>query len=214
MTKPIQSSDDLRAFIPGHIRRPVGESPVLDDGLEALTAICEEWQDETELAVMQSDLGQSTDQYLQGQAEDRGSFKQDADTNTSLRNRVITAPKCVDRLSIVAAVNAVLAPYTSVSCRVFESIRDRLYIGDGTNSWHSYIGARPTYPSRYYDSRPSSQPPGAWVFGDEVGRFLVILIPVVSSAVQASVFEQVVGAVAGLKGQGIRWQVCVKAGLT
>jgi hypothetical protein len=90
--------------------------------------------------------------------------------------------------SIVAAANAILAPVTSVQAQYFESVLDRLYLTDGTLPWHSFVGTvSPTYFDRLYRDDagvngtqvPNREPGGGWVFGDEIGRYFVLRVPVV-----------------------------------
>ena len=184
----IKSSNDVLRFVPAKYKRPA-QHPVLDALLEALTEIAIAWQDVGSKAADQSDVATATDQYLNGLADDRGFHRAIAEDNNPFRDRVEEVPRAVDAVSIRAAADAILAPFTAVKTKLFDSILDRLFITDGTASFHSFIADSPQYPDRLYPDdaalnggavRAQSDPGAARAFTDRSGRFFVLRVPDIS----------------------------------
>lgn len=183
---PVSSSADVLAALPPEIAAPL-VAPVRDVLVNAMTAIQLRHQELAGYAAAQADPTRATDTYLGGLADDRGAYQQPNEGNEPLRARVLASPDMVTPTVILAAVNAVLAPVTTVQAQYFESVCDRLFITDGTiPNVHSFIGAGPQYQDRLYPDdtainggvvRPQSSPGKAWTFSDTVGRFLVVRIP-------------------------------------
>jgi hypothetical protein len=101
----------------------------------------------------------------------------------------LTTPDLVTPAAILAVANALLTPWTTSVAQYLESALDRLFLSDGTATWHSFVGASPSYPDRLYPDdaaqndgfvRPQSDPGAAWVFGDEIGRYFLLRIPEVA----------------------------------
>jgi len=193
---PVRSTEDVKTLLPKGIQQ-AENAPVRDALVEALTKIAFSWQEAASAAAAQADIGRATDQFLVGAAEDRSSAKQLSESDAAFRARALAVPATVSRKAIVDAVNAILAPFTAIQCRVFDSILDRMYVfnGSGPNTSHCYVSAPsasgnifsgPNYPDRLYPEYaaqnggaflPNSSPGGAWAFGDCVGRYFVVRVP-------------------------------------
>ncbi|HEU4729980.1 MAG TPA: hypothetical protein VFT22_18915 [Kofleriaceae bacterium] len=194
---PVSSAADVVALLPKGMQQPQ-TAPVRDALVAGLTQIAISWQEAAAYAAAQADIGRSTDQFLVGEADDRGFKKSATENDATFRARALTVPTAVSRTAIAAAVNAILSKYTTVQCRVFDSILDRMYVfnGSGANTNHCYVSAPnlpsgnrfsgPNYPDRLYPEYaaqnggsflPNSSPGGAWAFGDCIGRYLVVRIP-------------------------------------
>lgn len=222
MADPITTSNDLWAFVPGHLRNE--EQPIVDDTLEALTAICVEYQDQSTEAAKQCDIGQAEDQFLTGLASDHEVQRQPGESDATLRTRLTQAPLGVSHVDIATIVNSIVAAYNTTwpYCRVIDSILDQAYIPVDGSSFLCFVQnainyeAPPYYPERYYSQiaatsdRPCSRPTGAHIFSDSVGRQLMILVPEPdNSANRIAMLGQIVNAVTTGCGQGIRWSVWI-----
>lgn len=187
----VKDVDDVKRILPAEWKEK-DDAPVRDAFLAALTAIMQELQVKGGYAAAQSDILRATDRYLSGLAEDRGFTKAPGEATEAFRARILQIPDLVTFDAIVAAVNAILAPFTPILCRAFDSVQDRWFVTDGTAAFHSYVGKNvaPYYPDRLYQDHavavnggvfiPQSQPTGAWCFGDTVGRYFVIVVPDIS----------------------------------
>lgn len=74
---------------------------------------------------------------------------------SSVRERIFNARDIVTPQAIVDAVNAIMAPYTSIQCQLVEPEMDGVFIDDGTAVGNCFIyteaiKADPHYPDRYY----------------------------------------------------------------
>jgi hypothetical protein len=193
---PVVTTQDVLTLLPKGIQQPQ-TAPVRDALVGALTQIALSWQEAASYAAAEADIGRSTDQWLSGNADDRSFNKQATETDPAFRARSLGVPATVSTAAIVSAINAILAPYTAIPCRVFDSVLDRMYVFDGTVTSRSYVAgsagltfppfsnAGPNYPDRLYPEYasqnggaflPNSSPGGAWPFGDCIGRYLVVRI--------------------------------------
>lgn len=186
---PVNDSSDVLATLPDYVQRPAS-APIRDAIVEGETAMFLEYQDDAKYAADQSNVLTATGIYLQSIGEERGVFKQDGETDTAYRTRILATPSVVTPTAIMTAVNAILAPYTTTQAQYCESIQDRWFVTDGTLSWHSCLGVSPSYYDRLYpgDSavnggyvRPNSEPGHARVFSDIYGRLFVLRVPTISS---------------------------------
>jgi hypothetical protein len=197
----VTGTQDVLAVAPGFVQQAQGApAPVRDALVAALDGVHERYQELTGYAAAQCDVLRATDQYLVGLAEDRGYFQQPGEAQEPFRSRVLGVPSQVTPAAIVAAVNAILAPLTSVQCQYLESVLDRVYLTDGTATFHSFFNGlagaapgdtSPQYPDRFYrddalsgglntQAVPNRDPGGAWSFSDEIGRYFVLRVPVVA----------------------------------
>ncbi len=179
---PVVDADDVRRELPAQMQGPADGAPVREGLVAAQTAMFLEWQYASANAAAQSDPTRAADFYLDGHGEDRTCIRARGESDDAYRARMLAIPDIVTPTAIVAAVNAILAPYTAIECQLFEGL-DRWFPSDGLTAsrWLSFIGARPDYGTRYYDLRPNSSPGGAWVFGDDYGRYFVIRVPVLAN---------------------------------
>jgi len=185
---PTRDARDVVAVLPTDARAS-DNAPVRDALAAGLAATIRRHQIISAYAAAQSDLLRATGLYLEGICEDHGVFRQRGEAQEALRERALATPELVTPEAILAVANAILAPWTRAAAQYIESAIDRLFISDGTASWHSFIGASPSYPDRLYaddavvnagDVRAQSDPGGAWVFGDTMGRYFVLRVPVVA----------------------------------
>lgn len=182
---PVQSVDDVLAVYPASLKTS-DPAPVRDALLGALAAILMRHQERAEYAVAQADRGRATGSYLDAAMGDQGVHRVRGELDEPYRARGLSVPDQVTRDAIVAAVEGVLADLAPGRARYYESILDRFFVSDGTADWHSFIGESPQYPDRLYpddadsnggESLPQSDPGGARVFDDTVGRHFVIRVP-------------------------------------
>lgn len=146
-------------------------------------------------AADQSNIARATGRYLDGLGEDRDVHRSGDEKDESYRQRVLAVPDVVTPLAIMKAVNAVLAPYTSIKSQYLESIQDRAYLrfsvppmdsGDpDPGNCCAIINDTPNYPARLYPedeavngaARVQCSPGGMWLFGDRIGRYFVLRVP-------------------------------------
>jgi hypothetical protein len=199
---PIYAPADVWELVPATYKESQ-KKPVLDAFVEALTEIALGWEDAGTEACAESDVASASGAFLDGLADDRDIFRQPDETDGPLRARTLVAAEPVDRLSTVAAVNAILLPFTEGKAHIFDSVLDRWFITDGTARFHSLIGCTPFYPDRLYPCdavanggavRLQSEPGGTYAgqnFRDMVGRGFVLRVPDISSIdkVHAYVFD-------------------------
>ncbi len=180
---PVNDADDVRAVYPRNLRGPAENAPVREAIVEGQLATQLAYQERSAYAAAQADPTRATGIYLDGHAGDRGIFRQEDEDDESLRARMLAVPDIVTPAAIIAAVNAILAPYTSIECQYFESILDRWFVRSsaGLHDWRAFVGANPSYASRLYDQRQNSKPGGAWVFDGCVGRYFVVRVPILNA---------------------------------
>ncbi len=179
---PVVDADDVRRALPAQMQGDAASAPVREGLVAAQTAMFLEWQYASANAAAQSDPTRASDFYLDGQGEDRSTLRQPGENDDAFRARMLAVPDIVTPAAIIAAVNAILAPYTAIECQLFEGL-DRWFPSDGlvASRWLSFIGAPPDYGDRYYTERPNANPGGAWVFGDDNGRYFVIRVPTLAN---------------------------------
>lgn len=178
---PVVDESSVRAELPGFARGPAADAPVRETIVAGQTAMFLAYQPIAGDAAAQSDPTRATGTYLDGLVEDRGFARQAGELDEALRTRVFGVAEAVTPDAIRAAADAVLAPYTTKRSRCFESVLDRMFVNDGTPAWHSFIGSPPEYPDRYYADRPWGRPSGSWCFGDQYGRYFVLIVPVLEA---------------------------------
>jgi hypothetical protein len=190
------SHTDVLAVLPAFVRRS-DSAPVRDALASALVHILRRYRQLSAYAAKQCDITRATGIYLESLCSEHGVYKQPGESDDQLRARALTTPDLVTPAAILAAANTILALYTSARALYAESILDRWFVSDGTASWHSFIGAQPQYFARLYPAdaaanggfvRPSSEIGGAWAFSDQVGRFFVLRVPVLTGLASAHAF--------------------------
>ncbi len=186
---PVASAADVLA---AHAveQRSSEAAPVRDAIAESETAMFLAYQAGSDHAAAQCDPTRATGIYLAGHASDRGIYKQEGEEDEELRARIFTVPDVVSPQAILAAANAAIAPYTDKTAKIFESVLDRLFLGDGTTTWHNFLtdgtaDIDPQYQDRRYELRDGAGPGGSWVFGDTYGRYFVLRVPDLSGVTDA-----------------------------
>lgn len=184
----VKGPDDVLKLLPGDWKREP-DAPVRDAIVAGLTALLQELQAAAGYSAAQADPLRATDRYLTGLADDRGFVPAPGEAQEAFRNRLSDTPALVSYDAVVALVSGLLVSHSAVLPRVFDSVLDRWFVTDGTGAYHSYVGAPPDYPDRLYPHHaaindgvvlPQSHPTGAWVFGDCIGRYFVVIVPDIS----------------------------------
>lgn len=194
-TLPVQSTADVLAVFPTEVRRAT-TAPVRDALVAALTEILCEYQRRARQCAAMSDILRARRDALTGIGDDHDLAKQEGEDDTSYRARLLGVPELVTPAAIMAAVNAILAPHTTLTAKYFEASVDRLFLS-GTNgvAWHSFLfetgtGASPQYPDRLYpddaaanggDAIADREVLGGWCFNDQLGRYFVLRLPQLES---------------------------------
>lgn len=188
---PVSTTEDILAVFPRFVK-VLDNAVVRDAIIAALTAMMENYQNQSDNSVQMSDVLAAVDSALTGLGADRGIFKAEGEADEDYRTRIISIPEVITPTAIIDIVNNLLAPFTTIESEYCESILDRWYVGTSdARSWHSYVfddttDLNPGYKDRLYTeyaadnfgySRSNSSPCGARVFSDEKGRCFLIRIP-------------------------------------
>lgn len=195
---PVSSLPDVATEWSDQIQQ-VPTAPLRDAIEMGQQAMQMEYQRRSRYAACQSDPGRATGEYLDEALEDHGVFRLGTEQDTAYRTRGLQGQGgVVDPNDILAAVNAILAPYTAVSARYAER-SDGWFVGDSTTHWSSFVFQRststlsqhttPLYWDRCYPdatfpalaSIPLRQPPGAMPNGDSFGRWFLLRCPDIAS---------------------------------
>jgi|ERR1041385_1173079 hypothetical protein len=210
---PVSDESDVLSILPAFIKQ-TDPAPVRDAIIAALTAMMLKYQELSSESAAYSDVLRSLETALAGLGEDRGVYQTDDESNESLRARILGIPNIVTPNAIMAAVNTILSPYTTIKAKYAESIQDRWYVGDGTTGWHSYIWGSaqnrpPGYTDRLYIDLESVHnglyidnllPGGAQVYSDTYGRLFFIRIPDISGV-------DLLGSFSNSTDLGKRWYI-------
>lgn len=182
----VRSSEDVISVLPSQLATDT-VSPVRDAFLEALTSLLQEYQFRGDVARAQMDVSRATENYLSALSSDRDLVRALDEKDLNLRTRVLGAQVVVTPEAIAGAVNAMLAPFTTLECQLVDAMLDRWFLNNGDPyAWHSFIGGGPNYPDRYFEDdainndgifRPNSAPGGARVWSDSYGRAYLLRLP-------------------------------------
>jgi hypothetical protein len=191
--RPFRTRDDVVAQL-DELLKDAEIAPIRDALLDALTALIFELQFRSEYAIAECDLVRATEQYLTSLGgDDRGVPRAPGEEQETYRSRLLATPATVTETAIVTGVNVILAPFTTTQCQLFDGVLDRWFVhsdGSPETNWRSFIGNSPEYPDRLYSgqealnggvSRPNSDPGGARIFRQTLGRQFEILLPDLSS---------------------------------
>lgn len=186
----VRTAADVLALMRREVRE--SENAPVRDALIALTlGVLFEFQYRSDLAEQEADLLRATTVYLRELGTERGFSQLATESDADFRERMLDQLGVVTKDAIVAAVNALLSPFTATECVLLECSLDGLFINDGTDGdgnpaiWHSFIGATPSYPDRFFEGdeeqndgvfRPNSDPGGARIF-DGTRRQFLLLVP-------------------------------------
>lgn len=171
---PVAGSEDVLAELP-RTHRLAPNAPVRDAFVEGWTAGFEEYQDIAARAASQCNPMMATGDYLRSFAEERGVIPGANESESSIRDRLFSAPNIVTPDAIRSAIDKLLADYTPYHCTLSELELDGMFAHDGTGTWDCYVGADPDYPDRYYDDQPWLLPGGAVPSAGYIRSFLVRL---------------------------------------
>jgi hypothetical protein len=188
---PVVDSSAVTAVLPDALSMP--EVDLIRDALvDALTALMIEWQYRSDYAAALVDPIRAVKQYLAALANDKGTAKAVGEDDEALRARAFQQRSCVTEGAIIAGVNLILSLVTVTECQLNDATLDRWFLHDGTDGaggpaiWHSFVGAGPNYPDRYFAddavnnggySRPNSEVHGARLYSDAIGRHLLLRVP-------------------------------------
>jgi hypothetical protein len=187
----VTSEQVVADALPEALSLPVIDA-VRDQLVVALAALLQEYERRSDVAAAQCDPARAVRQCLLALGGDRLTFRSEGEEEEAFRERVLAPPACVTEPAIAAGINVILSLYTDTECQLVDAVLDQWFINDGTDGnggpakWHSFIGAGPSYPDRYFAddalnndglSRPNSAVGGARLFDDTLGRHLLILVP-------------------------------------
>lgn len=186
----VRTEQDVLQFMAKEIREQE-DAPIRDALIDLLLGALLAYQHRSDVAEAENDLLRSTGEHLRDDAAERGFSQGDGESEADFRDRVLTTTvDATTKKAIVAAVNKVLAPFTSTECILLESALDGWFIHDGTNgkggdpAWHSFLEATPSYPDRFFNgdepqndgyARPNSDPQTARIFGGTPRQFLLLV---------------------------------------
>lgn len=183
---------DVLGLLPIEVRR-ILSAPVRDALASALLAILLEYQSRATQGASLGNILTSTGSSLDGLAADYDRYREDGESDASLRARILTLDAMVTPNALIDLINSFLSPYTTGEAKYFESELDQWFVHDGAGdwAWDSFVyddeaAATPHYPDRLYAddavenggvSISNREVLGAWAFGDTLGRYFVIRIP-------------------------------------
>ncbi len=189
---PVVDESYVLAVLPAFLR-PDDPQPVRDAIVAAITAILLRYQDRAAFAADQSDILHAVGAALAEACAEIGVYKTEGESDDTLRARALTSPSLVTPEAILAAVNAILAPVTSILSQLSEAFQDRWYVGsDAARTWSSHIykadsiPVSPYYLERLYPGdaaenggyvRPQSAPGAARIYSDTIGRYFLLRVP-------------------------------------
>ena len=196
---PVSSIDDIAATWSNDVQAPP-VAPIRDAIQQGELAMMLAYQNVAPKAAAQCDPLRATGEYLDEVGDDRSIQRQPGESDTEYSARVNAVPSTVSPNDIIAAANAVLAPYTSIPCRYYEQSDAWFLSNPNTTTWSAHLfsdsdggpNAVPNYPDRRYSLIPNRRPPGAVLFGDMYGREFVLRTPDISSvdATVGALFQQ------------------------
>jgi hypothetical protein len=193
---PVNDVSDVLAILPSFLR-PDDPAPVRDGILAAITKLCCSSQEWAQYAAAQADVLRATGAYEDTIGAERSIFRNGLD-GEPYRSLILQPPAVVTPVAIVAAANAILAPFTSVQAQYCESWGDRAFFFDDDQAAppmayfydDGTIPLSPDYPDRLYASEgaendgfaiPNREPGAARFFDDDVGRLFFLRVPDLSS---------------------------------
>lgn len=201
---PVSDQTDILNAFPKFFRR-VDSAPVRDGLMAGIAAMLLLYQSRASFAAAQSDVLRAEGNALVTFGAAVDIFKQAGEDDEDYRLRIIGIPELVTPTAILAAATTILAPHTSVLPQYCESIQDRWYVNKAHangSTWHSYIwrsttSRAPTYLDRFYEQdasrnggifRPQSNPGGARVFRDHLGREFLLRVPDITNIDKTGTF--------------------------
>ena len=182
---PVSSDDDVLAEYPYALRSKSDPTPVRDAIVSLIAATFLAYQDAAAYAAAQSDPLRATDLYLDGLLSDHGFERQAGESDSNYLARFLAGLAVVTPAAILGAVNSLTGPLTTSKAQYFEAALDRMFLSDGTATWHSFVGVTPQYQDRLYHDdlgvngveRLQSDPGTNYLFSDAYGRYFVLRVP-------------------------------------
>ncbi len=177
----VASRDDVFALLPKEYRDSL-DAPVRDALVDALFALLRAAEDAGDFAAAQSDPNRAVGVAENGLFEDRGVPRARGEEDESYRDRALAVPRLVTFTAIRDAVNLILAPFTSATCRISEGILDRWFLSSGGDVWQNFFNRTPNYPDRVYDfpvgtGVPGNDTSGLLLCSGTVGRHFILRVP-------------------------------------
>lgn len=184
----VRTASDVLAVMDKAVRDEE-TAPVRDALVDGLLGLLYELQYRGDLAEAEADVLRASAENLRALGSDRGYAKVVSEEDADFRDRMLEKAEVTTKDAIVAATNGILAPHTTTECEFVDAALDRWFINDGAEAltgWHSFIGRTPSYPTRLFKGdenqndgvfRPNSDPGGARLFADSLGRQFLLLVP-------------------------------------
>jgi hypothetical protein len=178
--------EDVLVQVPAELRSEESQ-PVLERLVDILVALSLEYQRDADYCIAGCDPDRAEDSELDAVASDRGAARASGEENEAFRDRTLGIRANASHGAIRDVVNAILAPWTSATCRIIESHLDRFCVRSNTTAldWHAFIGYQALYPDRLYDDGTTSTVTGrggtgAHVYSNTALRMFTILLPSLS----------------------------------
>lgn len=151
---PVSDGSDVLAEFADTHRRP-DTAAVRDAFVDSFSRAHVSYQDESAALLAQLDPRTTSGDALLQLAVEHGVTPGVGEDPEVLRARIFASQDVVTPNAIVNAVNALLAPYTTVQCQLVELEMDGIFIDDGTAAGSAFIVTlgtinNPHYPDRYY----------------------------------------------------------------
>lgn len=182
----VSTRDDVLSVLPSRYKQALSAT-VRDALADSLLALLKQCQYQGGYAAAQRDVGRASGEYLDGQVEDRDAARAQGELDDPLRSRVLNQSGGVTFDNIAAAINAILAPFTSVKCQILDGVLDRWFLGGSSaRNWHSFLERTANYPTRLYQHdapqtggvfKLGADPGGARLFNGQVGRLFYVRVP-------------------------------------
>lgn len=183
-TLPVSATSDVTAVWSPDVMQ-VAPAPLRDAIVAGQLACLLAYQKASRYAASQCDRLRAAGEYLDEVGEEQSINRANAGEPDGPYSARVNTPKAtVDPNDIIAAVNAILAPYTAISARYFEH-NDGVFATYGTSLWsnHAFLVtdggpfAVPNYPDRLYGLIPNRRPSGHVAFLDSYGRTFTLRVP-------------------------------------
>lgn len=200
------AADVLKEFDPIHRRPEV--APVRDAFCEGYSEGFIKYQNVAAFAAAQSDPMRAVEDSLKSFAEEHSIVPTPGETEESIRARMFRAPKIVTPKALVDAVDAFYG--SPGNCFLSELELDGWFVHGDTSVWDSFVGNSPDYPDRLYDSLTYMNPDAA-IPSSGFPRAFILRIAEIVGPDADTIYQQIVGVVKMLKGQGI--SIAVEVGL-
>lgn len=175
---PVSDGTDVLAEFPQGHRRPT-TAPVRDAICAALAEIHKAYQDEVAQLFAQADPLRATGDELYRIADEHEVTAYANEDPSDLRDRLFQLEDAVTPAAIAAAVNSILAQYTTAQCQIVEPELDGWFVEDGNTSIGAFIptstpggACSPHYADRLYPDDAAEN--GGFVLPNADPRFTIV----------------------------------------